>query len=53
MRVFKSFNKDNSDEKVERLTKLIETYNCFSNICHHIYFIRDDFKRLKSLINRE
>ena len=53
MRVFKSFNKDNSDEKVERLTKLIETYKCFSNICHHIYFIRDDFKRFKSLINRE
>ena len=49
----KSFNKDNSDEKVERLTKLIEIYNCFSSICHYIYFTRDDVKRFKSLINRE
>ena len=30
MRVFKSFNKHNSDEKVERLTKLFETYNCLA-----------------------
>ena len=53
MRVLKSFNKDNSDEKVERLTKLIETYNCFSNICQQIYLIRDEVKCFKSLINRE
>ena len=51
MRVFKAFNKDNSDEKVKRLTKLIETYNCFSNICHHIYFTRVEFNRIKSLKN--
>ena len=51
MRVFKAFNKDNSDEKVKRLTKLIETYNCFSNICHHIYFTGVEFKRIKSLKN--
>ena len=53
MRVFKSFNEDNSDEKLERLTNLIEIYNCFSSICHQIYFTRDGVKRLKSLINRE
>ena len=53
MNALKSFNKDNSDEKVERLTKLIETYNCFSSICHYIYFTRDEVKRFKSLINRE
>ena len=53
MRVFKSFNKDNSDEKVERLTKLIEIHNCFGSICHQIYFNRDEVKRFKSLINRE
>ena len=53
MNAFKSFNKDNSDEKVERLTKLIETFNCFSSICHYIYFTRDEVKRFKSLINRE
>ena len=51
MNVLKSFNKNNSDEKVKRLTKLIETYNCFSNICHHIYFTRVEFKRIKSLKN--
>ena len=53
MRVLKSFNEDNSDEKVKRLTKLIETYKCFSSICHQIYFIRDEVNPLKSLINRE
>ena len=53
MRVFKDFNEDNSDEKVERLTKLIEIHNCFSNICHQIYFIRNEVKRIKSLKNRE
>ena len=53
MNALKSFNKDNSDEKVERLTKLIETYNCFSSICHYIYFTRDEVKRFKSLVNRE
>ena len=51
LRVLKSFNKDNSDEKVERLTKLIEIYACFSSICNQIYFIRDKVKSLKSLIN--
>ena len=50
MNALKSFNKDNSDEKVERLTKLIETYNCFSSICHCIYFTRDEVKRFKSLV---
>ena len=53
MRVFKDFNKDNSDEKVTRLTKLIEIHNCFSDICHQIYFTRNEVKRFKSLINRE
>ena len=53
MRVSKSFNKDNSDEKVERLTKLIENYNCFSNICQQIYLIGGEVKCFKSLINRE
>ena len=53
MRVLKSFNKDNSDEKVERLTKLIESHNCFSSICHQIYFTKNEVKRFKSLINRE
>ena len=53
MRVLKSFNKDNSDEKVERLTKLFEIYTCFSSICNQIYFIRNEVKRFKSLINRE
>ena len=53
MNALKSFNKDNSDEKVERLTKLNETYNCFSSICHYIYFTRDEVKRFKSLVNRE
>ena len=53
MRVSKSFNKDNSDEKVERLTKLIENYNCFSNICQQIYLVGDEVKCFKSLINRE
>ena len=53
MRVLKSFNEDNSDEKVERLTKLIETYNCFSSICNQIYFTRNEVNRFKSLINRE
>ena len=51
--VFRDFNKDNSEEKVKRLTKLIEIYTCFSNICHQIYFTRDEVKRIKSLINRE
>ena len=53
MRVLKSFNKDNSDEKVERLTKLFEIYTCFSSICNQIYFTKDEVKRFKSLINRE
>ena len=53
MRVLKSFNEDNSDEKVKRLTKLIEIHNCFSSICHQIYFTRNEVKRFKSLINRE
>ena len=53
MRVFKDFNKDNSDEKVTRLTKLIEIHNCFSSICHQIYFTKNEVKRFKSLINRE
>ena len=53
LKVLKSFNKDNSDEKVKRLTKLIEIYTCFSNICHRIYFTRVEVKRIKSLINRE
>ena len=53
MRFLKSFNEDNSNEKVERLTKLMKTYNCFSNICHQIYFTRNEVKRIKSLINRE
>ena len=52
-RVLKSFNKDNSDEKVERLTKLFEIYTCFSSICNQIYFTRNEVKRFKSLINRE
>ena len=51
--VFRAFDKDNSEEKVKRLTKLIEIYTCFSNICHQIYFTRDEVKRIKSLINRE
>ena len=53
MRVLKSFNKDNSDEKVERLTKLFEIYTCFSSQCNQIYFTKDEVKRFKSLINRE
>ena len=53
LKVLKSFNKDNSDEKVKRLTKLIEIYTSFSNICHRIYFTRVEVKRIKSLINRE
>ena len=52
MRVLKSLNEDNSDEKVKRLTKLMEIYKCFSNICHQIYFTREEVKRPKSLINR-
>ena len=50
--VFRNFNKDNSEE-VNRLTKLIKIYTCFSNVCNQIYFTRDEFKRFKSLINRE
>ena len=53
LNVFKDFNKDNFDEKVKRLTKLIEIYTCFSNICHQNYFTRNEVKRIKSLINRE
>ena len=53
MRVLKSFNKDNSDEKVERLTKLFEIYTCFSGICNQIYFTKNEVKRFKCLINRE
>ena len=53
MRVLKSFNKDNSDEKVERLTKLFEIYTCFSSICNQIYFTKNEVKRFKFLINRE
>ena len=52
MNVLKSFNKNDSDEKVKRLTKLMEIYKCFSNICHQIYFTREEVKRPKSLINR-
>ena len=52
MNALKSFNKDNSDEKVERLTKLTEIHNCFSNICQQIYFTKVEVKRIKSLINR-
>ena len=48
-----NFNKDNSEEKVKRLTKLIEIYTCFSDICRDIDFTRNDVKRIKSLINRE
>ena len=40
MRVFKAFNKDNSDEKVKRLTKLIETYNCFRNMSPNLFHQR-------------
>ena len=53
MRVLKSFNEDNSDEKVERLNKLFEIYNCFSSICNQIYNTRYEVKSFKSLINRE
>ena len=53
MRVLKSFNEDNSDEKVERLTKLIEIHDCFSSICNQIYFTRVEVERFKSLINRD
>ena len=50
----RDLNIDNSEEKVKRLlTKLIEIYTCFSNICRQIYYTRDDVKRIKSLINRE
>ena len=40
MNVLKSFNKNNSDEKVKRLTKLIETYNCFRNMSPNLYHQR-------------
>ena len=53
IRNFRDFNKDNSEEKVKRLTKLIEIYTCFSDICHQIYYTRNNVKRIKSLINRE
>ena len=38
--VLKSFNKNNSDEKVKRLTKLIETYNCFRNMSPNLFHQR-------------
>ena len=50
---FRDFTIDNSEEKVKRLTKLIEIYTCFSNICRQIYYTRDDVNRIKSLINSE
>ena len=40
MNVLKSFNKNNSDEKVKRLTKLIETYNCFRNMSPNLFHQR-------------
>ena len=40
MNVSKSFNKNNSDEKVKRLTKLIETYNCFRNMSPNLFHQR-------------
>ena len=42
MNVLKSFNKNNSDEKVKRLTKLIETYKLFSQ--HVTKFISPEMK---------
>ena len=50
---FSNFNIDNPDEKVKRLTKLIEIYTCFSDICRQIYCTRDGVNPIKSLINRE
>ena len=50
---FRGINIDNSEEKVKRLTKLIEIYTCFSDICRHIDYTRNDVNRFKSLINRE
>ena len=40
MNVLKSFNKNDSDEKVKRLTKLIETYNCFRNMSPNLFHQR-------------
>ena len=40
MNVSKSFNKNNSDEKVKRLTKLIETDNCFRNMSPNLFHQR-------------
>ena len=40
MNVLKSFNKNNSDEKVKRLTKLIETYNCFRKMSPNLFHQR-------------
>ena len=40
-------------EKVNRLSKLVEIYNCFSGICDNISFTRDSFNYIKSLINKE
>ena len=40
MNVLKSFNKNISDEKVKRLTKLIETYNCFRNMSPNLFHQR-------------
>ena len=40
MNVLKSFNKNNSDEKVKRLPKLIETYNCFRNMSPNLFHQR-------------
>ena len=50
---FRDFNIDNSEEKVKRLTKLIEIYACFSNINRQIHYTRDVVNHIKSLINRE
>ena len=50
---FSAFNINNSEEKVKRLSKLIEIYYCFSKICSRIYYTRDDVNDIKSLINRK
>lgn len=51
--LIRDFNRDNSEEKLKRLTKLIEIYSRFTNIFYQIYFIRDNAEHIKSLTNRE